>query len=105
MANISILTRVTGESYLFRFEIPGFLVRGFDYIGDRGYPWRMLRGGFHEVVTQEEGTNVRIWWICAHEYKINDGKILPWIANWGHRLYIRALLDTGVRNLARASRE
>lgn len=101
IANISILESVEGPSYLFRFEIPTRLIQRFDYIADRGYPWRMLHGGFHEIVTREEGGDVRIWWICVHEYGINDGKILPWIGNWVHRLYGKAILDAAVRKLGR----
>jgi hypothetical protein len=103
MANISILKSVDGPSYLFRFEIPGSLTGAFDYFADRGYPWRMLRGGFYEIVTQEEGDDVRIWWICLHEYGVNDGKRVPWIGNWGHRLYAKAILDAAVRKLGRTS--
>jgi hypothetical protein len=98
LANIAICSSIKEPPYLFRWDMPGPLVRGFDYIADRGYPWRMLHGGYHEVVTQKEN-NVRIWWICAHEYGINDGKILPWLGNWGHRMYAKALLDLAVRNL------
>lgn len=105
IANIVVCQSVQSSSYLFHFVIPKWLVNGFDYIADRGCPWRMLRGGYHEIVTAEEGDSVRIWWIIAHEYGINDGKILPWLGNWGHRLYAKALLDVAIRNLRGAGQK
>jgi hypothetical protein len=101
IANIFVCQNVIRPwSYLFRFEISKRLVSGFDYFAERGFPWRVLRGGYHECVAVEEGGNkVRIWWIIVSEYGVNDGKILPQIVNWGHQMYARALLDAAVRNL------
>ena len=87
------------SSFLLHFVIPKWFVSGFDYIPDRGDPWRMLREEDHEIVTEEEGDSVRIWRIIEHEYGINEGKILAWLGNWGHGLYAKALLDVAIRNM------
>lgn len=100
--NIARCNSIREPSYLFRFDIPGSLVQGIDCFAGRGYPWRSLHGGYHEVITLNEGDNVRIWYICAHEYGINDGKTLDPVFYWAHRLYARAILDASVRKLKRA---
>ena len=65
----------------------------------------MLRGGYQEIVAVEEGEKVRVWYNIVHEYGENDGKIWPWIGNWAHRMYARALLDVAVRKLRNSARQ
>ena len=99
IANIATCAGISGESYLFRFDIPERLVRQVDYWADRGLSWRMLHGGYHEILTKEEGDEVRIWYLCAPEYGVQDKKVLFWLGIWGHRLYARSLVDVAIRGL------
>lgn len=99
IANIATCAGISEQSYLFRFNIPKKLVETIDYWADRGLSWRMLHGGYHEIVTREDGDEVRIWYICAHEYGVQDKKVLLWLGGWGHRLYARSLLDVAIRGL------
>jgi len=99
IANIATCVGISEQSYLFRFNIPERLVRRIDYWADRGLSWRMLHGGYHEILTKEQGDEVKIWYICAHEYGVQDKKVLFWLGNWGHWLYARSLLDVAIREL------
>lgn len=99
IANIATCAGISEQSYLFRFNIPERTVRWFDYWADRGLLWRMLHGGYHEILTKEEGDQVRVWYLCAHEYRVQDKKVLFWSGNWAHRLYARSLLDVAIRGL------
>jgi len=105
IANIVVCKSILRPSYLFQFEIPKWLVAPVDYVADRGGPWRMLRGGYQEIVAVEEGEKVHVWYNIVHEYGENDGKIWPWIGNWAHRMYARALLDVAVRKLRNSARQ
>jgi len=99
IANIATCAGISEQSYLFRFNIPERSVRWFDDWADKGLSWRMLHGGYHEILTKEEGDQVRVWYLCAHEYGVQDKKVLFWLGNWAHRLYARSLLDVAIRGL------
>lgn len=99
IANIATCVGISGQSYLFRFKIPDRHVRMIDYLADRGLSWRLMHGGYHEIMTIEEGDQVKVWYLCAHEYGVQDKKVLFWLGNWGHKLYARSLLDVAIRGL------
>ncbi|BGP41703.1 hypothetical protein JCM10449v2_005694 [Rhodotorula kratochvilovae] len=103
-----------------RWHAPRELVAFFERAAAWGYPWRLLSGGRHswEVAllssggsTAGEEQEVELRFGCAHDYEPvgakdggDDGKKMPPLVLWAHRVFARVLVQQAVREVRRLAR-
>ncbi|GAA6002585.1 uncharacterized protein JCM10292_007745 [Rhodotorula paludigena] len=108
----------SSDELLAQFDMPPDLVRFFERVARWGYPWRLMSGGRHTwqaslLQTAEESEPlVELRFGCAHDYARTggrdgreDGKIMPPLVNWAHRVYARVLVDQAAKRIERLAQE
>ncbi|CDR39966.1 CYFA0S04e01024g1_1 [Cyberlindnera fabianii] len=75
------------------------IVSTFEWLAGYGYPWRLMNGGYHEILVQQVGENTYdVYFVTAHEYNnLRDGKVIPGFMQALHKDFGRLVLHFGTQ--------